>query len=228
MTKQKALEHVLNMGIVPVVRVSSSQGAMLAAEALRIGGISIVEITMTTPGAVDVIAQLSRSLAGQVLVGAGTVLDLASARECLKAGAEFLVSPVLDEKIVEFANEEEKLMMAGALTPTEIVAAWNAGSDLVKVFPCSSVGGAQYIRALKGPLPHIPLVPTGGVNLNNAADFIRAGAAAIGIGSELVPSQPKESTNSTTISLAKKYVAAIGEARQPADSIIGSGSTKSS
>jgi 2-dehydro-3-deoxyphosphogluconate aldolase/(4S)-4-hydroxy-2-oxoglutarate aldolase len=224
MTKQQALERVLDVGLVPVVRVSSPERAIAAADCIRLGGVPIVEITMTTPGAIDVIAELSRSMQGQMLVGAGTVLDSETARQCMNAGAEFIVSPVLDPGIVKLVKDEGKVMMAGALTPTEVVAAWTAGSDLVKVFPCGNVGGPQYIRALKGPLPHIPLIPTGGVNLKTAADFIRAGAAAIGIGSDLVPD--REIETSALVSAVRKYAEIVRDARRPDESIVTSGSTK--
>src|SRR5262249_42194619 len=147
----------------------------------------------------DLIAQLARSMGPEVLVGAGTVTDVETAKRCIDAGAEFLVSPGFDRETVKAANRAGKLMMAGALTPTEGISAWKAGSDLVKIFPCGTVGGAKYIKALKAPLPHIPMVPTGGVNLNTAAEFIQAGAAALGIGGELVSAAALESGNTSEI-----------------------------
>jgi 2-dehydro-3-deoxyphosphogluconate aldolase / (4S)-4-hydroxy-2-oxoglutarate aldolase len=186
MNKQQVRDRILEIGIVPVVRASSAAEALLAAEAVYAGGIPIVEITMTVPGAVEVIRELQRSALAGVLIGAGTVLDAETARRCVDAGAEFLVCPGLNLPTVEFAVREGKLMLAGALTPTEVMMAWNGGADLVKIFPCGQVGGAKYIKALKDPFPQIPLVPTGGVNLNTAAEFIEAGAAALGIGGELV------------------------------------------
>jgi len=216
MTKQQALERILDVGIVPVVRVSSPKLVMLAAEAICNAGIPIVEITMTTPGALDVIGELTRSIGSENLIGAGTVLDAEMAQSCLDAGAEFIVGPAFDRQTVNLVNREGKLMMAGALTPTELVRAWNAGSALVKVFPCSSLGGPSYIRALKAPLPHIALIPTGGVTLQNAADFIRAGASAIGIGSELVSNTAVESGNGSAITAAARaYLAVVREARPP-------------
>ena len=186
MNKQQVHDLILEIGVVPVVRAASAAEARLAAQAVCDGGIPIVEITMTVPGAVEVIRELRKSAPESVLIGAGTVLDAEAARRCLDAGAQFLVSPGLNLATIEFAARSGILMLAGALTPTEVITAWNAGSDFVKVFPCGQVGGAKYIKALKGPLPQIPMVPTGGVNLNTAAEFIEAGAAALGIGGELV------------------------------------------
>ena len=199
----------------PVVRAATPQQAILAAEAVAAGGIPIVEITMTVPGAIDVIAQLARSIGGQVLIGAGTVLDADTAARCLDAGAEFLVGPGFDPETVQLARRHEKLVMAGGLTPTEVITAWRAGSDFVKVFPCGAVGGPAYIKSLKAALPQIPMVPTGGVNLNTAADFLRAGASALGIGGELVSKVELESGNAAAITAtARRYVAVIREARE--------------
>lgn len=198
----------------PVVRASSAKQAMRAAEAVCAGGIPIVEITMTVPGAIEVIAQLSKSMASEVLIGAGTVLDAATAERCIDAGAEFIVSPGFDFETVKFAKRAGKLMMAGALTPTEVIAAWKAGSDFVKIFPCGTIGGAKYIKALKAPLPQIPMVPTGGVNLNTAADFILAGAAALGIGGELVSASALESGDTAPIvEAAQEFVSIVRNAR---------------
>lgn len=193
-----------------MIRASSVQKAIAAAEAVLEGGISVVEITMTVPRAKEAIVELSKNR--DLLVGAGTVLNVEDARECLDAGAHFLVSPGFDSETVKLAKSEGYLMMAGALTPTEVIAAWNAGSDFVKIFPCSALGGASYIKALKGPLPQIPMVPTGGVNLKTAADFLAAGSAALGVGGELILSSALESNNLSAITdLAKQYVAIIKE-----------------
>jgi len=203
---------------VPVVRASSAKQAMLAAEAVCAGGIPIVEITMTVPGAIEVIAHLAKSMGSEVLIGAGTVLDADTAERCIDAGAEFIVSPGFDLETVKFANRAKKLMMAGALTPTEVIAAWKAGSDFVKIFPCGTVGGAKYIKALKAPLPQVPMIPTGGVNLNTAADFILAGAAALGIGGELVSASALESGNTSPIvEAAQSFVAIVRNARAQCD-----------
>src|SRR2546423_351923 len=220
MNRKEVCRRVSESGIVAVIRASSVSKALEAAEAISAGGISIIEVTMTVPKALDAIAELTqaarRKTAGtNLLVGAGTVLDREAAARCIEAGAEFLVSPGFDRETVEFVRGQDKVMMAGALTPTEVIAAWKAGADFVKVFPCSAVGGASYIKALKGPLPQIPLVPTGGVNLSNAADFIRAGSAAIGVGGELVSEKLLSAGNTAAITeLAAKFVAAVQQARQ--------------
>ena len=214
MDKQKVRDRIIEIGIVPVVRASSPGEACVAAEAVCQGGIPIVEITMTVPGAVDVIRELVKNCASDVLIGAGTVLNPEAARRCLDAGAQFLVSPGLNLKTVELAVREGKLIMAGALTPTEVITAWDAGADFVKIFPCGQVGGAKYIKALKGPLPQIPLVPTGGVNLNTAAEFIEAGAAALGIGRELVQADALKSNKPEIIAEnARKFLAIVKQAR---------------
>jgi 2-dehydro-3-deoxyphosphogluconate aldolase/(4S)-4-hydroxy-2-oxoglutarate aldolase len=215
MTKAEVANKIAQIGIVPVVRAASAKQGMQAAEAVCKGGIPIVEMTMTVPGAVESIAQLTKNMGSDVLVGAGTVLDGETARRCLDAGAEFLVSPGFDLESVKFANREGTLIMAGGLTPTEVITAWKAGSDLVKIFPCGTVGGAKYIKALKAPLPQIPMIPTGGVNLNTAAEFIQAGAAALGVGGELVSAAALQSGNTNEIvDTARKFVAIVRETRQ--------------
>ena len=214
MDKKSVRDRIVEIGIVPVVRASSEREALIAAEAVSEGGIPIVEITMTVPGAIQVIRELAKSNASKVLIGAGTVLDAETARRCVDAGAEFLVSPALNPETIEFAVKENILIMAGALTPTEIVKAWKAGADFVKVFPCGQVGGAKYIKAIKGPLPQIPLVPTGGVNLNTAAEFLEAGAEALGVGSELVQIEALKSGKREVIAdTARKFVAIVKATR---------------
>jgi 2-dehydro-3-deoxyphosphogluconate aldolase/(4S)-4-hydroxy-2-oxoglutarate aldolase len=215
MTKQQVRTRIVEIGIVPVVRAASAQQAMQAAEAVCAGGIPIVEITMTVPGAIDVITQLAKSMGNDVLIGAGTVLDAEAAERCIDAGADFLVSPGFDLATVQFAKHQGKLIMAGALTPTEVITAWKAGSDFVKIFPCGTVGGAKYIKALKAPLPQVPMVPTGGVNLETAADFIRAGADALGIGGELISAAACQSGNLSVVTeAARLYVDIVQEARR--------------
>lgn len=215
MDKQQVREKIVEIGVVPVVRASSPREARMAADAVCEGGIPIVEITMTVPGAVGVIKELTQGGRSDVLVGAGTVLNEGAARLCVDAGAQFLVSPGFNMQTVELAKREGKLMMAGALTPTEIMAAWEAGSDFVKVFPCGQVGGAKYIMALKGPFPQIPLVPTGGVNLDTAGAFIKAGAAALGVGGELVQADAlRNNKPEVIVENARKFLAAVKEARQ--------------
>jgi 2-dehydro-3-deoxyphosphogluconate aldolase/(4S)-4-hydroxy-2-oxoglutarate aldolase len=217
MTREEIKQRVTEIGIVPVVRAASAKQALMAAEAVSAGGIPIVEVTMTVPGAVEVIGQLARSVGKELLIGAGTVLDAEAARRCLDAGAQFIVSPGFDRETLELVHKEGKLMMAAGLTPNEVITAWKAGSDFVKVFPCGSVGGPKYIQALRGPLPQIPLVPTGGVNLSTAADFIRAGAAALGVGGELVQADALKAGDAEVITEnARKFVAIVREARAQA------------
>jgi 2-dehydro-3-deoxyphosphogluconate aldolase/(4S)-4-hydroxy-2-oxoglutarate aldolase len=215
MTKDEVRKKIIEIGIVPVVRAASAQQAMQAAEAVAAGGIPVVEVTMTVPGAVEVIAQLSNQIGDEVLIGAGTVLDAGTAQRCIDAGAQFLVSPGFDLATVQLANTAELLIIAGALTPTEVITAWKAVSDFVKVFPCGTVGGAKYIKALKAPLPQVPMIPTGGVNLSTAADFIQAGSAALGIGGELVSASALKCGNLAEITeSARRFVAIVKEARR--------------
>ena len=213
MNKDTALRRALATGIIPVIRAASPEDALFAAEAVLAGGINIAEITMTVPGATTVVARLAKEMP-EILVGAGTVLNADAAQRCLDAGAQFLVSPGLNLKTVEYAQKKNVLMIAGALTPTEVMTAWENGADLVKIFPCAQVGGASYIRALKGPFPEIPLVPTGGVNLDTCADFIAAGASALGVGGELIIKEAIRHRNSAVISeLARQMLEAVQAAR---------------
>jgi 2-dehydro-3-deoxyphosphogluconate aldolase/(4S)-4-hydroxy-2-oxoglutarate aldolase len=213
MKKQEVRAEIERVGIVPVVRASSSGEACFAAEAICKGGIPIVEITMTVPNALAVISELVKTMPG-VLVGAGTVLNKTMARKCADAGAQFLVTPGFDKSTVVEARRLGLLIMAGALTPTEVMAAWNSGADFVKVFPCGSVGGATYLRALKGPLPNVPLVPTGGVTLETAAGYIEAGAAAVGVGGELISRDALNDRKAQIIaSLAEKFLVLVRDAR---------------
>src|SRR5437763_442642 len=169
------IERIRQIGIIPVIRARSSDEALRAVEAIRAGGISVLEITMTVPGAVQVIADLTRRLGDDALIGAGTVLDADAARACVDAGARFVVSPALDLPTIEVCRRLGVPVFPGALTPTEVVTAWKAGADAVKVFPAGAVGGASYLKSLKAPLPQIELIPTGGVSLKTAGDFIAAG-----------------------------------------------------
>jgi 2-dehydro-3-deoxyphosphogluconate aldolase/(4S)-4-hydroxy-2-oxoglutarate aldolase len=219
MTKKQVADRIVEIGIVPVIRATSAKQAMYAVEGVCAGGIPVVEITMTVPGAIELLTSLARTSASEILIGAGTVLDAEDARRCVEAGAQFIVSPGFDAETIEFANRSDTLIMSGALTPTEVITAWKAGSDFIKVFPCGCVGGASYIRALKAPLPNIPLVPTGGVNLKTAPELIEAGAAAIGIGGELISASASQSGNTSEISEnARRYVAVVCEARARRDS----------
>ncbi len=215
MKKQEVRNLIEQIGIVPVIRASSPQEARFAAEAVCQGGIPIVEITMTVPKALEVISELVKT-APDVVVGAGTVLNEEMARKCADAGAQFLVSPGFNAPTVAVAQTLDLLVMAGALTPTEVMTAWDSGADFVKVFPCGNLGGPSYIRALKGPLPEVPLVPTGGVNLDTAADYIRAGAAALGVGGELVPKEALQLRQAEVIrTLAARFRELVKGARVP-------------
>lgn len=186
MNRQAICEKVEACGLVPIVRARSAEYAVRAANAVMQGGVSVFEITLTVPGALEVIEALSQKYQDSALIGAGTVLSADEARRCVKAGARFIVSPGLDLPTIAAAAELGVPVMPGALTPTEIIVAWKAGAALVKIFPCSAMGGPSYLKALRGPLPQIKLMPTGGVNLTTAGDYIKAGAAALGVGSELV------------------------------------------
>src|SRR5215469_234089 len=215
MTRDEVARKIHDIGVVPVVRATSARHAQMAAEAVCGGGIPIAEVTMTVPGAIELIAQLRASVGSEVLIGAGTVLDAATAARCLDAGAQFVVSPGLDLETIRYVKSRDVVIMAGALTPTEVIGAWKAGSDFVKIFPCGSMGGAKYIKALKGPLPHVPMIPTGGVNLETAADLIRAGSEALGIGGELVSASALAAGDPRPITeAARKYVALVRETRQ--------------
>ena len=214
MTRKEVRERILDAGIVPVIRAESSSKAMQAAEAVCNGGIPVVEITMTVPNAVEALRKLSRDMKPRLLVGAGTVLSVDVMEQCLEAGAEFIVTPGYNANVVARAKEVGKLIMAGALSPTEVMEAWEAGSDFVKIFPCGSVGGPKYIKALKGPFPNVAMIPTGGVNLENAADFLRAGADALGIGGELVSAAAlKKGDLQAITAAAQQYVNIVRQAR---------------
>ena len=214
MTKDETLKRIEEIGVIPVVRASSAEEAVAVAEAIGEGGIPVLEITMTVPGAVSVIAELSKRFGDQVLVGAGTVLDPETAAKCIAAGAQFVVSPALNLRTIELCRREGIVIFPGSLTPTEVVTAWEAGADAVKVFPCSAVGGAKYLRALKAPLPQIKLVPTGGVSLSTAKDFIAAGAWALGVGADLVNTDAiRSGDRESVIKAARGYVEAVREAR---------------
>jgi 2-dehydro-3-deoxyphosphogluconate aldolase/(4S)-4-hydroxy-2-oxoglutarate aldolase len=214
MVKSEILKRIKATGIVPVVRAPSADEAIRLVEAIREGGIDIIELTMTVPGAPAVIEQLARRYDGQVVIGAGTVLDRDAAETCIGKGATFIVSPALDEGTIEFCKKQGVAVMPGALTPTEVVRAWRAGADVVKVFPCSAVGGASYIRALKAPLPQIDLMPTGGVSLKTIVEFIQAGACALGAGADLADlAAVREGRPEAVTEKARKYVEAIQLAR---------------
>src|ERR1035438_1394367 len=189
MMKEDVLKRIREIGLLPVLRARSIDEALALAAAIEAGGVTALEVTMTVPGAIEVIRQLVRETQGRILIGAGTVLDPETARACMLAGAEFIVSPSLNVRTIEICRRYSVPVMPGALTPTEVVTAWEAGADVVKVFPCSALGGATYLKALKGPLPQIELIPTGGVSLSTAAEFLAAGAFALGVGGDLVNPQ---------------------------------------
>jgi 2-dehydro-3-deoxyphosphogluconate aldolase / (4S)-4-hydroxy-2-oxoglutarate aldolase len=184
--KIEVIEKIKQIGVLPVIRANSEREARQIVDAIQAGGIMTIEVTMTVPNAVSLIENLAKDYGDALLIGAGTVLTKEIAAQCIAAGAKFIISPALNLDTIEFCNEQGIVVMPGALTPTEILTAWNAGADFVKVFPASSVGGASYLKAVKAPLPQIRLIPTGGVSLDTAADFIKAGAEAVGVGGELV------------------------------------------
>lgn len=214
MTSREILSFITEAGIVPVVRCSSAEGAVQSIAALYRGGIRVAEITMTVPGAIRALEKAADQFGDKLVLGAGTVLDPETARACMLAGAEFFVTPSLRVSTIEMAKRYSKVIFPGALTPTEVLTAWEAGADAVKVFPCGNVGGAKYIKALKGPFPQIEMAPTGGVNLDTIGDFLKAGACAAGVGGELVDNKLVVSGQFDVIeSRAGQYLAAIAKAR---------------
>ena len=213
MTKAEVSARIEEIGILPAIRVSAAERARFALEAVYRAGIPIAEVTMTVPKAVDVICQMAKLLPDMV-IGAGTVLDAETARRCLDAGARFITSPGLVPEVVEFARKNDVVVFPGALTPSEVIAAWKAGSDFVKVFPCEPMGGYQYIRTLKVPLPQIKLIASGGVNQQTAFDFILAGASSLGIGGQLIPQEAITKRKETQIhELARRFLNMVKDAR---------------
>jgi len=214
MAAKEILSFITEVGIVPVVRTSSSEHAIQAVEACYKGGIRAAEITMTVPGAVRALEKVADRFGDKIMLGAGTVLDPESARICMLAGAQFFVTPSLSVATIEMVKRYSKVICPGALTPTEVLTAWEAGADVVKVFPCGNVGGAKYIKALKGPFPHIEMIPTGGVNLETAGEFLKAGACAVAVGGELVDAKTmKEGRLDVIEERARQYLAVIAKAR---------------
>jgi 2-dehydro-3-deoxyphosphogluconate aldolase / (4S)-4-hydroxy-2-oxoglutarate aldolase len=211
------VQRIIACGLIPVVRAPSADLATRAVEAIVAGGIDVVEVTMTVPGAVPLMESLaSRYDRGEVLVGAGTVLDAETARACILAGAAFIVSPIVDESTIECCRTYGVPVLPGALTPTEIVHAVRAGADMVKVFPCGALGGANYIRSVLAPLPHLRLVPTGGVSVETVGDFMRAGASAVGVGADLVSLENLgDGRADTIVDKARQYAEAVRLAREP-------------
>ena len=210
MTSQEILAFITGIGIVPIVRVASADSAVQAVEAIYRGGVRAAEITMTVPGAIRALEQVADRLGDRMMLGAGTVLDPETARACMMAGAEFIVSPSLNVRTIEICRRYSVPVIPGALTPTEVVTAWEAGADVVKVFPCSALGGAKYLKALKAPLPQIELIPTGGVSLATAAEFLAAGAFALGVGGDLVnPQAIADGKPELITQTAREYMAII-------------------
>ena len=210
---REELDRVVETGIVAVIRAKSGELLADVAEALAAGGVDVMEVTFTVPRAVKVLERVADRLGDRVLLGAGTVLDTETARAAILAGAEFIVSPSTEPRVIELCRRYDKLVMPGALTPTEVVTAWQAGADIVKIFPSDLVGPA-YFKALKGPLPQVRMMPTGGVNLETAASFLRAGACALGIGGSLVESAAVEANDMQRIeTLARQYVQIVKETR---------------
>lgn len=213
MAKEQQLQQVLECGIVAVVRSPDSNQLVEVARALADGGVSVVEITMSVPNALDVLRQVRKELGDRLLLGAGTVLDPETARAVFLAGAEFIVAPTLNLEVIRLCQRYDKLVIPGAYTPTEILTAWEAGADIVKVFPAETVGPA-FFKAMRGPLPQIRLMPTGGVDLNTAAAFLQAGACCLGVGSQLVDPKLVAERNFTRIrDLARQYVGIIRNQR---------------
>ncbi len=214
MNKDQTKAKILEVGLIPIVRAASAEDAFKAAEAIIAGGVGIAEITMTVPGAIRVMEKVADRYGDKVLLGAGTILDTQTARAALLAGAEFLVSPSLNLGVIETANRYSKACLPGALTPTEVVTAWQAGATFVKIFPCGAVGGAKYIKALKGPLPQVAMVPTGGVNLQTTPELLRAGASAVAVGTDLVDTKALQEGRLDAITEnAKKFLDAVRAAR---------------
>jgi 2-dehydro-3-deoxyphosphogluconate aldolase/(4S)-4-hydroxy-2-oxoglutarate aldolase len=213
MSKEQQLKQVLDGGLVAVVRSPDSQQLVEVARALHDGGIHVIEITMTVPDALDVVRAVRKAMGDRILLGAGTVLDPETARAALLAGAEYLVAPTINLDVIRLCQRYDKLIMPGAFTPTEILTAWEAGADIVKVFPADVVGPA-FFKAMKGPLPQVRLMPTGGVDLTTAGAFLKAGACCLGIGSQMVEPQAVATRNFTRIrELAQQYVAVVKETR---------------
>jgi 2-dehydro-3-deoxyphosphogluconate aldolase/(4S)-4-hydroxy-2-oxoglutarate aldolase len=213
-TAQEILAFITEIGIVPVVRTPSAESAIRSIEAIHRGGVRAAEITMTVPNAIKALEKLADEFGDKIMLGAGTVLDPETARACMLAGAQFFVTPTLRPSTIEMVRRYSKVICAGALTPTEVLAAWEAGADVVKVFPANALGGPKYIKALKGPLPQIEMIPTGGVNLETTGEFLKAGACAVAVGGELVDAKLiREGRYDEMESRARQYLHAIACAR---------------
>lgn len=211
-TTQEIIERV---GLIPVLRAKSTKQGRAVVEAMIAGGVTVVEVTMTVPGAIDLLKELKREYGDKLLLGSGTVTTAEQAQATIDAGAEFVVSPSMHPEVISTTKRNNKISCPGALTPTEAITAWNAGADYVKIFPCSAVGGASYLKALLAPFPHLKVIPTGGVTLQTAASFIQAGARALGVGSDLVNLAAVDSGHAETITeTAKAYLKVLAETRK--------------
>ena len=214
MRKEQIVEKLREIGLVPVLRAESEEQALGIASAIADGGVTVLEITMTVPGAIRVMSRLTKERS-DILIGAGTVLDAETARMCMLEGAQFVVSPALNLQTIEMCHRYSIPVLPGALTPTEVVTAWQAGADVIKVFPASALGGAKYLKSLKAPLPQVEMIPTGGVSLATAKEFLEAGSFALGVGADLVDTKamaegkPEKITES-----AKKYLEIVREFRK--------------
>ncbi len=211
LSKAEVINTMRSVGLVPVLRAESEDQALALAEAIAAGGVNVLEVTMTVPGAVRVMARLAKERP-DILVGAGTVLDPETARICMLEGAQFIVSPALNVKTVELCNRYSIAVLPGALTPTEVITAWQAGADVIKVFPANAMGGAKYLKSLKAPLPQIELIPTGGISHASAHEFLEAGALALGVGADLVDTKAIAAGHAEKITeSARKYLAIVRE-----------------
>jgi len=214
MEKRDVFNRMITEGLIPVIRVSSAKEAIDVADAIKEGGGTLIEITMSVQGAIDAIKELTQKYKDEIIMGAGTILDAETGRAALLAGAQFIVSPTFNLDLIQLAHRYSAVIIPGAMTPTEILTAWNAGAEMVKVFPAAQLGGPEYLKALRGPLPQILLVPTGGVNLQNAGAFIKAGATALGVGGELVDKKAvKEKKVNIITENTRAFLKAIREAR---------------
>jgi 2-dehydro-3-deoxyphosphogluconate aldolase / (4S)-4-hydroxy-2-oxoglutarate aldolase len=211
-TTQQIIERV---GLIPVLRAKSVAQGRAVVDAMVAGGVTVVEVTMTVPGAIDLIKELQKAYGAQLLLGSGTVTTADQAQATIDAGAEFVVSPSLHPEVIARTKANKKISCPGALTPTEVITAWDAGADYVKIFPCSAVGGASYLKSLLAPFPHLKLIPTGGVTLDTAASFIKAGARALGVGSDLVNLAAVDAGNAEIITeTARAYLKVLADARK--------------
>jgi 2-dehydro-3-deoxyphosphogluconate aldolase/(4S)-4-hydroxy-2-oxoglutarate aldolase len=213
--KETTAEIIERVGLIPVLRAKSVAQGRAVVDAMVAGGVTVVEVTMTVPGAIDLLKELQKAYGAQLLLGSGTVTTADQAQATIDAGAEFVVSPSLHLEVIAATKANRKISCPGALTPTEAITAWNAGADYVKIFPCSAVGGASYLKSLLAPFPHLKLIPTGGVTLDTAASFIKAGARALGVGSDLVNLAAVDAGHAETITeTARAYLKVLADARK--------------